>query len=349
MKSYSIHFNRFVLLSAFFLFFGSALFAQSDSVRLFHIGIIYPVSSNGLKAKEYTNKFSIHAIAGLSKIETAVAVSGAANVILDRANGAMIAGAVNYVGDSARGAQIAGFANFIKGEGDGAQLGGFMNYTYSAKGAQVAGFANISKGDVEGAQVAGFLNKSKNVGNQISGFINIADQVKGVQVAGLINIANSSKYPIGLINIIKDGEKGISLSLDETLTTVATFRSGGKVLYGIVGIGYNLKDDGKSLYAVESGLGAHINIARQFRINTEVTNQFLSDFKKGEYSKYNLRILPAYRFGKFELFAGPTFNYVNYTKDKGTGLIKNYMWSKAGSRDFQGIYIGAVGGIQFIL
>ena len=76
-------------------------------------------------------------------------------------------------------------------------------------------------------------------GSQIAGFMNIARKVKGVQIAGFINIADSSATPIGLINIIRNGEKSISISADETLTWLLSFRSGGKILYGIVGGGYH--------------------------------------------------------------------------------------------------------------
>ena len=324
-------------------------FAQSDSICPFHVGLVYPVSSNGLKAADYTNRFSLHAIAGLSKSETAVAISGAANIIKQDANGAIISGVVNLIGNSANGAQVAGFSNIIKNEANGAQIAGFLNLTGSAESVQIAGFSNLVKGDAKGLQLSGILNKGKNVSNQVAGFMNMAKNVKGVQIAGLINIADSSDYPIALLNFVKNGEKSVSLSLDETLTGMATFRSGGRILYGILGVGYNFKDDGKSLYAVESGLGAHFRISNGFRINTEIVSQQLSDFKKGHYSKHNIRVLPAFRLGRIEIFAGPTINYVNYTQDKGYSFIKNYMWSKNGSKDFQGIYAGVVGGLKVIL
>ena len=324
--------------------------AQSDSIRPFHIGLVYPVSSNGLKAGEISNRFSLHAIAGVSKNEMALAVSGAANIIRQDANGAVISGVINLAGNDANGVQIAGFANVIKNKVSGAQIAGFMNLSGSAKGAQIAGFTNLVKGDADGLQISGFLNKSNNAGNQVAGFMNIAKKVKGVQIAGLINIADSSDYPIAILNFVKNGEKSISLTIDETLTGMATFRSGGRVLYGIIGVGYNFKDDGRSVYAAEAGLGAHIPVAGSFRINTEIVNQYLSDFKKGEYAKYNLRILPAYKLGNhFEIFGGPTINYAKYTNDKGYDYIDKFIWSKNGSRDFQGVYLGFNAGVQFVL
>ncbi|TDE14524.1 hypothetical protein [Dyadobacter psychrotolerans] len=326
-----------------------SLFAQSDTIRSFHIGLVYPISSNGLKAAEYSNRFSLHAIAGVSKNETVIAVSGAANITRQNADGAVISGLMNLIGNSANGTQIAGFANITRNEAAGSGVAGFMNLAGSGKGVQIAGFANVIKNDMKGLQVAGFLNKSRNTGSQVSGFMNVAKNVKGIQLAGLINFADSSDYPIALLNFVKNGEKSVSLTLDETLTGMATFRSGGKVLYGILGVGYNFKDDRRSVYAVESGLGAHIPVAGSFKINTEIVNQFLSDFKKGDYAKYNLRILPAYKFGNhFEIFGGPTINYIKHSKNKGYDYIDKFIWSKNGSRDFQGIYVGFNAGIQFV-
>ena len=321
-------------------------FAQTDTIRPVHIGLIYPISSNGVKAIQYTNRFSLHAIAGLSKNETALTIAGAANVIKQNAQGVQIAGVVNAIGNSANGTQIAGFANLIKNDAAGAQIAGFLNLSGSSEAVQIAGFSNIT-GNSKGLQVAGFLNKSKNTNAQIAGFINIAKDVKGVQIAGFMNIADSSDYPIGLINIIKNGEKSIGLSVDETLTSITSFRSGGRVLYGIIGVGYNFKNSDHSFYALEAGLGAHISIVQNLRLNAEIVNQSLSDFKKGDYLKNSIRILPAYKFGnRLEIFGGPTINYVNYSQDKGFDFVKDHIWSKNGSRNFQAIYVGFNAGIQ---
>jgi hypothetical protein len=349
MKNYSGIITRVLYTIIAISAFSFSSFSQSDSIRPIHVGLVYPISSNGLKAAEYTNRFSLHAIAGLSNNETSAAITGFANIVKQDANGAIISGAVNLIGNSASGAQIAGFSNIIKNEAKGTQVAGFLNLAGSSQSVQVAGFSNIVKDDAKGIQVSGFLNKGKNVSNQVAGFMNIAKNVKGVQLAGLINIADSSSYPIALLNFVKNGEKSVSISLDETLTSMATFRSGGRVLYGILGIGYNFNDDGKSLFAVESGLGAQFGLSKSLRLSTEIVSQQLSDFKRGHYSKHNIRLLPAVKFGRMEIFAGPTINYVNYTQKKDHSFIKKYMWSKNGSKDFQGIYVGVVGGLKMIL
>lgn len=344
--------NLSITLALTFSIFLYSIFAsgQADSIRPVHVGLVYPISSNGLKAGDYTNRFSLHAVAGLSKNETSVAISGAANLVRQNANGALIAGAINTVGNNARGLQLAGFSNIVKNEASGGQIAGFLNLSGSAKGAQVAGFGNIAGRDTKGLQLSGFINKSDDVNVQIAGFINIAKKVKGIQLAGLINIADSSDYPIGLFNFIKSGEKSISVTIDETMTGMASFRSGGRVLYGIVGAGYNFQKNDKPLYAVEAGMGAHIAIARNFRINLEAVNLALSDFKEGTYMKSSLRILPAYRVSSHVvLFVGPTINYVNYSKEKGKGLVDRYLWTKVRQEDFQGLFLGFTGGLQIML
>lgn len=350
-----------------------------DKQSAAHIGFIYPLSSNGIQAGEYTNRLSLHALAGLSYSEIGFVLSGFANIIRDDAQGIQIAGFANIIQNNAAGVHVAGFTNIVKNSDTGVSVSGFLNKASTFEGTQVAGFANIvrhdTKGvqvagfintaenaesqvagfanivahDTKGVQVAGFINTSENAENQVAGFINIAKKVKGVQVSGFINIADSSDYPIGLFNFIKDGEKSISITTDETLTGMVSFRSGGRFLYSIVGVGYNFRSDNKSLYGFEAGFGAHIPVRNSLRINTEVTTLTLSDFKDGEYFRTSLRILPAFRFGKHvELFAGPTINYVNYSKQKGKGLIDHYVWSERRRSDFQGVYIGVTGGIQYV-
>lgn len=313
-----------------------------------HVGLVYPLSTNGRQAKEYSNNFSLHAIAGVSGAETGIALSGFALVIKDSASGLQASGFANYIGHTARGVQLAGFMNTVRDTAAGVQAAGFLNSTGSSKGVNMAGFINVS-GDA-GTRIGGFMNYAKDVkGIQAAGFINVAKKVKGVQIAGFINIADSSEYPIALINIIRHGEKSIGLSTDETLTNMVTFRSGSRKLYGILGVGYNGKDH-KDLYAWEGGMGAHFNIARNFRLNTELVGMGLTDFKSGDYFRASLRALPTLRLGhRVELFAGPSFNYMRSEKGKGAGLVTHYAWSeKESSGVMHGLWFGATGGMSIL-
>ncbi|WP_316749038.1 hypothetical protein [Pedobacter gandavensis] len=345
-----------------------------------HIGLTYPLSSNGKHAPLDTNNFSFHLLAGTSSVENGFSFAGFSNIIRNEATGTQIALFSNHIGKKATGVQFAGFLNtYGKGDGaafagfanvskgningvqfagflniakdvKGAQFAGFLNKANSVQGSQLAGFLNIAGKNVSASQLAGFINKAEDVkGSQFAGFINIAKKVKGVQAAGFINIADSSDYPIGIINLVKKGEKSISLTLDETQTSMLSFRSGGKVTYGMIGIGYNLKNK-KEVYAMEVGLGAHWFQSSSFRLNTELTGSVLESFKTGEYFKSSLRILPALRIGNhLELFAGPSLNFLSTNTTEGRNLHKQYIhtWSDRG-HDFQALYLGYSGGIQVI-
>lgn len=322
--------------------------AQEEKTSLIHVGLIYPISSHGKLAAEYSNKISIHALAGLSKNETGVAVAGVANLVKENASGVLVGGVANVVGSATDGVQVAGFMNIIRREANGLPIAGFLNLAESAGAAQVAGFANITKESVKGVQIAGFMNSARDANTQIAGFINVAKKVKGVQISGFINIAESSDYPIGFLNLIKNGEKSIALTVDETANTIVSFRSGGRILYGILGVGYNLKSDNKSLYGIEAGMGAHIPVADRFRVNAELATILLSDFKKGDYSKHVARLMPAFSVTRqLEIFAGPSFNFVELSKDKGGDLTDHYLWSDSKKDHFRGLSIGYSAGVQY--
>ena len=290
------------IFTASLLAFSYSLLAQTKFPDNVHIGLIYPLSTQGTHAPLDTNFLSIHAIGGVSAAErglaisgfttvvehdiTGIAISGFSNHIGEKSQGFLIAGFANTYRDAIgfqlagfaniarkdvegaqfagflnrsrdlKGAQFAGFSNFAQ-EVKGSQFSGFMNAVKSITGSQFAGFSNLAGGNVSGSQFAGFINTAANVkGSQFARFINIAKKVKSAQLAGFINIADSSDHPIGLINIIKGGDKAIRFNMDETETGLFSFRSSVKSLYGIIGLGYNFKNT-DAVYAFETGLGAH--------------------------------------------------------------------------------------------
>jgi hypothetical protein len=330
-----------------FLLQGAVLIVTAQTTEEhYNIGLTYPISSNGTRAKLYTNTFSLNAVIGLSASEKGVSLAGLSNIVFDSASGLQVAGFSNFIFNHAKGIQLAGFMNFIRNGSSGLLAAGFINVTGSAGGVNLAGFGNICHRNASAVQVAGFINKAANAGTQVAGFINIAKKVKGVQIAGFINIADSSDYPIGIVNIIKNGEKTIGVSTDETLTTLLSFRSGGRRLYGIAGIGYNNKGR-RQLAAWEAGLGWHLALTDNFRLNTELVSIGLSDFKNGEYFRSSLRVLPALRLThRIEIFAGPSFNYLYADKGQGADLITHYLWSDKNSNNgLHGLYFGWTGGL----
>lgn len=300
-----------------------------------HLGLFYPLSSNGRMAGQYSNGFSLNLVMGLSREERSFVLSGVSTVIREKASGTQISGVSNFVGRRTRGLQLAGVYNHTGEYIRGLQIAGLMNKSDTTSGLQLAGVLNKA-GDIKGSQFAGVAN--------------IAGKVKGLQFAGIVNIADSSDYPVALLNFIKNGEKSIGLATDETFNILASFRSGGRVLYGIVEIGYNLKSDDE-LYALGAGLGAHIAFSDRFRINTELKTLILDDFHRGEYSKYSLNILPDFKVSdKIALFAGPTLNFADTDMQAGKALFKDPIWEKAyGEGHLRQWYVGASAGIHFIL
>lgn len=363
----------FVVFSLIYL--SSKSQSQADNI---HIGFIYPISTHGTHAPADTNVFSFHVLAGVSAEEKSFTFSGLTNIVKNNVSGVQFAGFSNHIGGNSKGLLFAGFTNTYKaaegiqfagfgntakrnikgaqfagfintaGDVEGAEFGGFSNIAKNINGTQFAGFINVAK-RIKGTQFAGFANIAKDVtGTQFAGFINVAKKVKGTQFAGFINIADSSDNPIGILNFIKNGEKSIGVSIDENSTTLLSFRSGGKSLYGILGAGYNFENEDE-VYAFEAGLGAHFFPSKNFRINAELAQTTLESFNGGEYFKASARILPAIRFAsRIEIFGGPVLSYINTNTAEGKSLHSKYIWNTTRNNNLQALYLGYTGGIQVL-
>jgi hypothetical protein len=334
------------------------LSAQEIKKQPAHIGFTYPISSNGKQAALYSNTFSMHALIGVSRCETGVAIAGLSLVIKDSAGGLQMAGISNHITHTATGVQLAGVVNTM-GNSRGLAAAGVANKSADAN-VQLAGVTNIAK-QVKGIQVAGVVNKAMDTRGQLAGVVNIAKEVrsiqaaglinkatkvKGVQLAGLLNIADSSDYPIGLINLIKNGSRMISVSIDESAIALASFRSGGRVLYGIVGVGYNVKTE-KSLFATELGIGAHLLRKGAFSLQVEAASVGMFDFKGGEYYKHSLRVLPSYAFDKrLSVWAGPSFGYIFTDIQEAADLVHHPAWQEVRSDGTHQLAFGITGGVQ---
>ncbi|MCD8193380.1 MAG: hypothetical protein LUD74_02295 [Tannerellaceae bacterium] len=298
---------------------------------------IVPVQASLLPpwyASEATNRISFNTLVGLSENELAFTFAGLGNVISNDAYGFQFAGLFNAVGNEGKGFLFAGLMNRVGYRYNGFQMAGLLNTT----------------GQIRGFQFAGLLNKANAVnGFQFAGLVNVAKEVKGVQFAGLINIAENSDYPLGLINMIRNGEKSIALTYNETGSIVASFRSGGRVLYGILGAGVNHRDPDHKL-VVEAGYGAHINILPQFRINNELKMTSVNTFSKDRVNQYSFAIIPAYKFSScMELFAGPSINYMETEDTVNTKIFHGHsLWKKYNEKRLQQVYIGYTCGIQYI-
>ncbi len=291
---------------------------------------------------------------------------GLFNYVGGEGEGLMFGGLANIVGSNHKGLQFGGLFNRVS-DFEGLQFGGLFNTANNVKGFQFGGLVNLSNnvkglqfgglinstGNVKGLQFGGLVNLSDDVkGFQFGGLANIAKRVHGLQFAGLVNVAEESDYPIGLINIIKNGEMSIAIGYNEIGTASLTFRSGGRVLYGILGVGYNHKvADSNDAITIVGGYGAHINILPWFRINNEFTvehigvigNDYNNTFKSG------YALLPAFSLGNFEIFGGPSVNYMNSEEPELHSLFqKNPFWKKENGSRLQQAYIGWQIGLQVL-
>lgn len=361
---------------------GSAIEKNAYGVQIAGLANVIGGNANGLtlaglsNITENINGVSISGLANISQNIRGLQISGLTN-ISENVNGVQISGLGN-ISENVKGLHISGLGNIsqrmsglqISGLGNiaegvsGVQFAGIGNLAEKVSGIQLSGIGNVAENlkgfqfsgifnralNVNGLQLAGIYNKAKNVkGLQFAGIFNKAESVKGVQFSGLINIAQNSDYPIGLINIIKNGEKSIGVTFDELQNLIVGFRSGGRVLYGILGVGYNFKSS-ENLMAFEGGFGANINCISNFRVKTELIGTIMTRFDDVA-SRSSLRILPAYKpNSKLEIFAGPTINYLSTDDEKADDLFpKHSLWKDYDSNgEMEQLYIGYMAGIQFV-
>lgn len=276
--------------------------------------------------------------------------------------GLFYAGAKNVYGFS-----LAPF-NYIESSMHGVQLG-LVNSVDEAKGLQL-GFANGAQ-HLYGLQL-GFINVTASLKGMQLGFVNSfkggqkARISNGLQIE-IFNIADYNDYPIGFVNIIKDGEMHVGMQTDEMSSVVTTFRSGGRYLYGVIGVGANFSSSIHHL-VLEGGVGAHLNLAKQFRIDTEIVLTDFSvpmagkvreseeefeerkkehDFRQG--FRASIRILPNIRIGQhFEIFGGAAINYLHSNNVKNEKIFPSqYWWRNFDSSCFKQVHLGWVFGMQY--
>ncbi|WP_158800029.1 hypothetical protein [Pedobacter sp. L105] len=251
--------------------------------------------------------------------------AGVYNRVLNKATGLQFAGLANKTTRFIGGLQFATLANMDQ-QAAGIQLAGLMNSAVGSKGIAIAGLTNIAR-DSSRIQIAGLINKSRYSSFLQFSSLNIAEKVRGIQL-GLINMADSSDYAVGVINIIKNGEKSISLSTDQSFFTHADFRSGGKVLYGLIGFGYQPGAE-KIQYALNVGIGVHVMNYEKFFLDTECEVLFFVDFSDKSFRTSSAMILPGYKLNKhWEIFAGPAINFASADKDDAV-KTNGWIWSRS--------------------
>ncbi len=270
----------------------------------YQVSLMPRISSQGLFNSQVVNQVSLNIIGGHTAGVNGVEVGGLFNVNQQDVRYFQTAGLFNLVGRRVEGVQVAGASNIVVREVSGMQVAGVSNRAAAVSGTQLAGVFNVA------ADLRGF---------QVAGIVNVADRVRGVQLAGLVNVADSSDYPIGLVNLVKNGRRSVGIALDGSGMASLTFRSGGKVMYGLAGVGYRL-DGGAQRYGLETGLGAHLLAAGMFGLDAEVANLISTGFSKSSMAQLSLRLLPQFRIGHhWGVTAGPALTYRRPDAGRGEG------------------------------
>ena len=284
-------------------------------------------------------------LANITRDARAIQVAGLTN-ISKGLYGIQISGLTN-ISQDAYGLQLAGLTNISK-DVYGLQVGGLTNIAQDTYGFQLAGLFNVSH-DLYGIQLAGLFNCAKDVyGLQFAGLVNVAKRAQGVQFATILNVAEESDFPIGLINIIKKGDKGVALTYDMLGNAVMSFRSGGKYTYGILGVGYNAQIEERLV--VEAGYGLQIPICRWLDVNNEfkaTTMGYNSGYTRSNFSYLLAPSLTLWHH--CNLFAGASINYFMSDRTSAATLLPNAgLWRKEGDRGIGQLYLGYQVGVQYV-
>ncbi|QBQ41949.1 hypothetical protein E2P86_12625 [Sphingobacterium psychroaquaticum] len=345
----------------------------------FQMSLTPGLSTHGFFNSQIVNTFSLNLIGGATAGVDGTELAGGFNVNQYDMRGAQFAGVINVVGGNVKGFQLAGGGNVVMNDVEGVQIGGVWNLAdtvhhgiqlsggfngaKTSYGSQIAGVHNLSRNEVavqitggvniakvvKGAQLAGVLNVSrKEVVSQLAGGINIAKKVKGVQLAGVLNIADSSDYPIALLSLVKNGTKQLSVHIDDSKLVALNFRSGGRVLYSVLGFGLYV-DDPIMKYAAEFGLGARLIHTSKFSFSTELVQRtnFADNFRTTDNNRVSLRFMPAMYLSKhLQVFAAPSFNYAQaLEQESGAGTAWRFWGASRTRNSFHG---GGTVGINYV-
>ncbi len=279
----------------------------------FQVSMTPGLSTHGLFNSQVLNKFSLNIIGGYTAGVTGAELAGGFNVNQYNMHGVQLAGLSNVVGGNTSGFQAAGFGNVGLNKLTGVQLAGVWNSADTVVlGLQLAGGINRAK-KVKGIQVAGVMNMATgDAGNQLAGGLNIASKVQGVQVA-IVNIADSSDYPIGIFNWVKNGSRQLALGIDESGFTALNFKSGGRVMYSVLGAGTYLNND-TFKYGLEIGIGARLVRKPSFTLAAELVQRthFDKDFNYKATNRSSLRIIPAIHLSRhLQAYVAPSLTYAD--------------------------------------
>ncbi|PSR53737.1 hypothetical protein AHMF7605_09470 [Adhaeribacter arboris] len=292
---------------------------DSLEIKPYHLGIIYPLSTNGTRANEYVNRVSAHLLVGTAAGNQGAEFAGIGNIDKKYVRGFQFGGYFNIIGNrdkltpvtdsvinrySLQGGQFAGFLNVASGNSNGVQFAGFLNVSRNITGVQGAGFMNIAR-DVKGAQLSGFINKARYVRGTQIGFLNFADSINGV--------------PVGFLSFVKHGGyHHAEIYVADDFNVNITYKIGVPKFYTLFALGAELDD--KKRWGYGAGFGSEWTLYKRLHLNTDVVSYYVieksyENFPDGLFEDYELNMLNKFRLlGTVQLanhlsfFGGPTFN-----------------------------------------
>jgi len=293
----------------------SAFAESQDTVKQIQpvqFSFIYPLSTNGIRSREYVNHFSINLLGGITRGTSGFEAGGLFNVDLGHVRGAQFAGIGNYVKGSFSGGQFGGLLNINEQNTDGAQFGGLVNLNIgTTRGALFAGITNIMIRKTSGAQFAGISNivindtKSTHIaginnlvignsrgfqlagianlsiqdhhGTQIAGILNYTRRLNGFQL-GLLNISDTvdKGVPLGFISFVRHGYFAVEFEFNELFYTNVNLKTGVPHLYNIISIGYR-PDNQQQNWGLTYGLGTYKSFNEKLSLNFDATATHINE------------------------------------------------------------------------
>lgn len=173
---------------------------------------------------------------------------------------------------------------------------------------------------------------------------------KYIILCGLILII----HPAGLFAQSNDfrtsPEFTVALDYDNVGSTTASFRAGGRLFYGIAGLGYNWRAISDDAMVWKIGAGAHIGHGFLFNTDVELKATFYSTFKEIKTTQYTLSLLPGLKLtDQCEIYIGPDIGYMQTQHTGNEKLLKKgiTLWDKESPTKLQHLYIGFTTGIRF--
>lgn len=304
-----------------------------NEIKPFHFGLVYPISTNGVRAPELVNQVSVHLLLGMARGLEGVEFSGLGNIETEYIKGTQFAGLFNLVDGPVEGAQFAGLWNIaaedLKGAQfsglfsiadsvDGGQFSGLFNVAEETEGAQFAGLFNVSDGLSHGIQGSGFMNVAEDLeGVQLAGFLNVADRMEGFQAAGFLNIADDirgsqlgfiniadrmeSGVPIGFLSFIGNGYKALEVYTAEDFQANIAFKTGVTKFHNILAVGVEIDDQER--WGFGYGIGSEWEFSRRFHLNTDLVYYRLIEHSYRTFPKEHFTVESLNNLAKFRLLA----------------------------------------------